>query len=243
MLEYTFRIEHEGCWTATLNEEFPDVCATIIYSYRLLGISITMIEATNVEDPNALVSWLENHEVMTTAQLISHDDGRKRSFVSLAGDYDTDTEPVLNVLLRHRCFPTVPATVAHGREYWNVVSSDHEQVSETHEELSEIGQVEVESLRTQEFDRLLTGFSEIKRGVQDLSPRQREVLSRAIENGYYDAPRKCNIAELAEMDSANTSTVGEHLRRSEAKILESIAPLLDLPGRSDSPGEKRTAES
>ena len=65
--------------------------------------------------------------------------------------------------------------------------------------------------------------------VQDLSPRQLEVLSRAIEEGYYDSPRSCNIEELAELDSANTSTVGEHLRRSEAKILKAVAPMLDRP--------------
>lgn len=227
MLEYTFRIKHEGCWTETLNDEFPEVSATIIYSYRLVGVSITMIEATKVEEPDALVAWLDDHEVMTTAQLVYYDEDRQTAFVSLAGDYETDTEPVLNVLLRNRCFPTIPATVSGGREHWSVIASSHEQVSKTHEELRQVGRVEVDSLHTPDLDRLLTGLSEVKQAVQDLSPRQREILARAIEEGYYDSPRSCNIAELAEMDSANTSTVGEHLRRSESKILEAVAPLLN----------------
>jgi predicted DNA binding protein len=231
MLEYTFSIKHEGCWTETLNDAFPEVRGTIIYSYRLTGTSITMVELTRVdgETVDELTEWLERHPVMNSSQLVSYDDRSQKAFVSLAGDYDTDTEPVLNVLLRNNCFPTIPATVARGREHWSVLASSHEQVSTAHDELREIGSVDVDSLRTPDLDGLLTGLTEIKEAVQNLSPRQLEVLSRAIEEGYYDSPRACNIEELAELDSANTSTVGEHLRRSEAKILKAVAPMLDRP--------------
>jgi len=228
MLEYTFSIEHDGCWTQSVNEVFPDVTATIVHSYRLTGTSITMIEVNGVDDDSIdeLVEWLADHPVMTASRLVSYDDERARAFVSLEGDYDTDTEPVLNVLLRNNAFPTVPATVIRGRENWNVLVSSHEEVSRTHEELQELGSVDVEALRQPDTDRLLTGLTEIKEAVQDLSPRQREVLSLAIEEGYYDSPRSCNIEELAELDSANMSTVGEHLRRSEAKILNGVATML-----------------
>jgi predicted DNA binding protein len=30
MLEYSFSVRHEGCWTADINDEFPDVTATIL---------------------------------------------------------------------------------------------------------------------------------------------------------------------------------------------------------------------
>ena len=235
MLEYTFRIKHEGCWTETLNDAYPDVTSTIIYSYRLLGISITMIEATHVppDQVDGFLSWLDGHEVMTTATLISYDDQQETAFVSLAGDYDTDTEPVLNILLQNRCFPTVPATVENGMEHWSVFACDHESVSRTHEQLQEIGTVEVDALRTPDLDRILTGLTEVKQAIQDLSPRQQEVLSRAIETGYYDSPRACSIEDLASMDTANTSTVGEHLRRSEAKILKAVGPLLSRPNRRE----------
>lgn len=241
MLEYTFRIKHKGCWTETLNQQFPEVTATIIYSYRMRGISITMIEATHLREPEELVAWLESHEVMNVSRLVSYDEGRETAFISLAGDYETDTEPVLNVLLRNRCFPTVPATVASGWEEWSVIASDHEQVSETHEELQEIGSVEVTSLQSPDLDGLLTGLSDVKQAVQELSPRQREVLSRAIDEGYYDSPRACNIAELAEKDSANTSTVGEHLRRSEGKILKAVTSLITRDDHEDDGGHSRNS--
>lgn len=230
MIEYTFEITHEGCWTETMNDSFPSVSATIVYSYQLFGTSITMIEVTGVSagqvDP--LVAWLESHQIMTAARLISYDDGRETAYVSLAGEYDpgTDTEPVLNVLLRNRCFPTIPPTVTDGREHWNVLASDHGVVSQTHEELQSLGMVEVNSLKSPNHDQFLTGLAEIKEALADLSPRQQEILATAVEAGYYDSPRSCGIEDLAAMDSANTSTVGEHLRRSEAKILNAVGSLL-----------------
>ncbi|MGQ4554597.1 helix-turn-helix domain-containing protein [Halobellus sp. GM3] len=234
MLEYTFSIIHKGCWTADLNDAFPGVRATIIYSYRLTGTSITMVEVTRIDEDRLddLVDWLEDHPVMNTSQLVTYDEGRGKAFISLSGDYDTNTVPVLNVLLRNDCFPTIPATVARGREHWSVLASSHEQVSKAHEELRQIGSVDVDSLRSPNLDQLLTDLTGVKEAVQNLSPRQHEVLSRAIDEGYYDSPRSCNIEELAELDSANTSTVGEHLRRSEAKILKAVEPMLERPAKA-----------
>lgn len=246
MLEYTFRIRHRGCWTETVNDHFPNVTATIVYSYRLLGVSITMVEMTNVsgEEIDPLVAWLSEHEVMTDAQLITYDPDKHTALVSLAGDYSTDTEPVLNVLLRNRCFPTVPATVTNGREYWTVLTSDHERVTQTHEELERMGSVDVDSLKRPGVDRMLTGLIDIKQAVQDLSPRQREILVRAVDEGYYDSPRSCRLEDLAEGDPANTSTVGEHLRRSEAKILTTVAKQLQETETSDEgSSRRRRAES
>jgi predicted DNA binding protein len=229
MLEYVFRIRHYGCWTEGIDDAFPGLAATIIYSYRLTGTSITMIEVTGVSEDQIgdVVTWLGDHEVMTAAQLVRYNEARGAAFISLEGDYRTETEPVLNVLLRNNCFPTIPATVTNGREHWSVLASAHEEVSQTHDQLRSIGSIEVDALRQPRFDRLPTGLTGIKQAVQDLSPRQMEVLKRAIDEGYYDSPRRCNIEELASMDSANTSTVGEHLRRSEAKILEAVGSMLD----------------
>lgn len=231
MLEYTFEITHEGCWTETVNQTFPDVSASIIYSYQLFGTSITMVEVTNVPvgRVDALVSWLGEHEIMTAATLINYDEQREVAYVSLAGEYDgnVETEPVLNILLRNRCFPTVPPTVRNGVEHWTVLACDHETVSETHAELESMGNVTVNSLRSQDHDQLLTGLTEVKQAVRDLTPRQREVLAHAVAAGYYDSPRACGIEDLAALDSANTSTVGEHLRRSEAKILTAVGSLLE----------------
>lgn len=53
----------------------------------------------------------------------------------------------------------------------------------------------------------------------DLSRRQREVLERAVEFGYYELPRRISIEELASHMGLSRSTVSEHLQRGEAVLL------------------------
>ncbi len=52
-----------------------------------------------------------------------------------------------------------------------------------------------------------------------LTDRQREVVKTAVNLGYYDIPRTTSQEEIAvELDSA-PSTIAEHLRKAEARVL------------------------
>ena len=52
-----------------------------------------------------------------------------------------------------------------------------------------------------------------------LTDRQREVVETAVELGYYDVPRTASQEDIAaELDCA-PSTVAEHLRKSESRVL------------------------
>jgi predicted DNA binding protein len=55
-----------------------------------------------------------------------------------------------------------------------------------------------------------------------LTEKQREVLISAHKLGYYDIPRRINSDQLAEhLDIAN-STLVEHLRKAEQRLLVHI---------------------
>ncbi|WP_435124314.1 helix-turn-helix domain-containing protein [Halobaculum sp. D14] len=52
-----------------------------------------------------------------------------------------------------------------------------------------------------------------------LTDRQREVVETAVDLGYYDIPRTASQEDIAvELDSA-PSTIAEHLRKAEARVL------------------------
>ena len=55
-----------------------------------------------------------------------------------------------------------------------------------------------------------------------LTTRQREVFERAVELGYYEIPRGVNQEELAEALGCAASTVDEHLRKAESKMLSAL---------------------
>lgn len=55
-----------------------------------------------------------------------------------------------------------------------------------------------------------------------LSDRQREAVKRALAVGYYATPREATLEDVAETMGCARSTAAEHLRKSEAKVLNAL---------------------
>ena len=82
--------------------------------------------------------------------------------------------------------------------------------------------------------RLLKTFGEtVKISVQDpsfsssemlssLTPKQKELLLEAKRLGYYDYPRRANAGDLATVVGLSRSTVVEHLRKAEIRLLNQV---------------------
>ncbi|MFC7226216.1 helix-turn-helix domain-containing protein [Salinirubellus salinus] len=68
-----------------------------------------------------------------------------------------------------------------------------------------------------------------------LTTRQREVFEQAVESGYYEIPRRLNQSELAERLGCAPSTVDEHLRKAESKLLSG---LVDSPQSDTHRGDR-----
>lgn len=56
-----------------------------------------------------------------------------------------------------------------------------------------------------------------------LTERQKEILDTAVEVGYYEVPRRATHEDIAAALDLSTTTVGEHLRKIEARMLSEIA--------------------
>ncbi|MFC6763818.1 helix-turn-helix domain-containing protein [Natrinema soli] len=52
-----------------------------------------------------------------------------------------------------------------------------------------------------------------------LTDRQQELLELAINEGYYEMPRRATLRDLAERANISAGTVGEHLRKIESKVI------------------------
>lgn len=56
-------------------------------------------------------------------------------------------------------------------------------------------------------------------GGRDLTNRQREIAETALREGYYDDPRGISGADLADRFDVSSSTLHQHLRAAESKII------------------------
>jgi predicted DNA binding protein len=57
-----------------------------------------------------------------------------------------------------------------------------------------------------------------------LTDRQQETLRAALDVGYYQVPRQATHQDIADQLDRSDGTVGEHLRKIEAQVMEAIAP-------------------
>ncbi|MFB6172610.1 MAG: helix-turn-helix domain-containing protein [Haloarculaceae archaeon] len=58
--------------------------------------------------------------------------------------------------------------------------------------------------------------------VQELTDRQRDVIGAAVDLGYYSTPRAVTHDDIAEELDCSAGTVGEHLRKAEAKVFAEL---------------------
>ena len=55
--------------------------------------------------------------------------------------------------------------------------------------------------------------------LSKLTDKQRTILSSAFNLGYYDIPRRFDSEQLAKKLSLGRSTVAEHLRKAEQRLI------------------------
>ena len=95
------------------------------------------------------------------------------------------------------------------------VIGEEETVRRAIEDVPEEIRVELEQLS--DYDPELRELSSM------LTDRQREILDTAAELGYYEVPRRATHQDIADELDLSTTTVGEHLRKIEARMLSEIA--------------------
>jgi predicted DNA binding protein len=99
-----------------------------------------------------------------------------------------------------------PNRIANGRETWSVVLNASR--TEMRERLDQIR------------DRMDADIDTDNEGAaESLSDRQREIFEYARSQGYYAWPREVSVTELADGLDITKTTVLEHLRKAEAKML------------------------
>ena len=59
--------------------------------------------------------------------------------------------------------------------------------------------------------------------IDSLNKKQRLVLDKAINMGYYSRPRSCTQRDIAKVMNIQQSTVSEHLQLAESKIINLVS--------------------
>jgi len=98
-----------------------------------------------------------------------------------------------------------------GSTEWTIAFTGREALTDLMERLKE-NKVDVKILR-------LTSVAD----VETLTSRQRSIVEVALDEGYFDYPRRITLHSLAKRVGVSASTVSEVLRRAEKKILSTYS--------------------
>lgn len=217
MHEATFRIEGRGAFAditrdidATIELWCNDHCDLLRVQGETEGLLRKRVdELTGVHDAMA-----EGNE-----QIIITENCLERHEVTMVDTY----------LSRYDCLMLPPLRYEGGYKTCRVLALDSTNLTGFYRDLLEHTNIDVESKR--EVTDLVDDAPLLTRGNRhpSLSPRQREVLVRAYELGYYEIPRRTTTEDIAAATGVQRRTAEQHLRRAENKIIEAHVDNISPP--------------
>lgn len=110
-------------------------------------------------------------------------------------------------------------TNEEGIEYWELGCWDRKPLQE------------ISKIARKLYNGKILSFKELKVSESDflffslypkLTQKQKEAFMLALENGYYEFPRKIELKELAKIMKSSYTTLQFHLRKAERKIMNSV---------------------
>lgn len=126
---------------------------------------------------------------------------------------------VEDVLAAHGCLLVPPLAYADGQKHLRVLALDPAALTAVYHDLREAYDVTVADKR--EVSAPEPEAPAV--AAPDLTARQAAVLRAAVEDGYYEFPRRTSTADLADRFGLARSTLEEHLRRAEGKLAAAFA--------------------
>jgi len=200
-------------WIADLSTHFPDATFRVLAALPDANTGVGLVEITDTNVADVLDRLDETEGVRVFETLYRGDD---RALVQ----FETD-DPLLLLSIRNSRAPfEPPVTIVDGVADLEI-TAPRDRLSSLADQFRALGlQFDVRSVRTS-----IDSESVVSDG-------QRRLIETAVEEGYYDTPRRCTLTELADHLAIPKSTASERLHRAEGAIIRAF-----VDGAS---GESRT---
>ncbi|MDD9954475.1 MAG: helix-turn-helix domain-containing protein [Candidatus Woesearchaeota archaeon] len=106
-----------------------------------------------------------------------------------------------------------PVLMKEGYEFWEIGSWEKKNITAFFEKAKDVADVQMLKLRKENPGVF------VQHSVPTLTAKQRTAFDLAQAHGYYEYPRRVSVKELAEKMNVPRTTLQEHLRKAEAKIM------------------------
>lgn len=188
-------------WVNEVSMSFPDATLRLLTGVPKGGRALELGEV-RAENARAVTTEIREHPD------ICEYDGLYLSDHRTIAQYEADEKGLYEFLWTSSLPPEFPIIVENGEMEFDITAT-REQFEAFGATLDDTGrQYDLVTLvHTDERDALLTD-------------RQRECLTVAQRRGYFEVPRECTLAELADALGVDKSTASETIRRGTARVVE-----------------------
>lgn len=218
--EATLEISHD-CPYCIVTRDRPGTRINLWSNERM---HVAVFEAEDDED---LMSAFKDFKHHMPCSYCSHRGGRMEIIYDTA---EVESCSVPDIIAQSDCWYSQPQIVEKGSENYRVYSWSKENISKLVENIrangGEVRLVSLKAMRTEDFGRHMTMPSE--KVLDGLSDKQVEIIVTAYQLGYFDQPARISADDLAKRLGISRSTLTEHLRKAETRLIGNVFPVLRL---------------
>lgn len=220
---------HHLCWFCDVTEKNRDASLVSTMSSVDEGTITNLVQLTS-PFPRKDIEFIRNHRLVKSVEVLMLQPGS--ALLRVVSSYEAMTYKIL-----HQTKVTLlesPVT-SDGIDSEILLAESHKAMDELLSKWKEQKDYEVKLkkkryLDVKEAEGLNTfgasGFFDLKAAKQLLSNKQLEMFRLACDYGYYEMPKKISIDGLAEKTGISPSTLAEHLRKAEMKLLPILGKIL-----------------
>lgn len=226
MLTAKVCVTFEGDWTAELGQY--DVSAEFLAS-RFRDDRYIGLLAVETDRFDSVVDIIRDHPTIVSVEAVERsqrEDGWTSGTLFIRGRPQEATP--LQRILAEGFLPLRSASLENGRECFDLLLSDREELARATAILEEFGPVDLQRVSTGFRREIVPSRTEWQAILLTMPSRRREILNAAIDNGYYEIPRGITLDELAAGQGITKSTASDHLRKAEKEVLEFLLPYMNL---------------
>jgi hypothetical protein len=222
--QLTLKVWHPDCWTlrSTATAEAGLVAHGVYQTDEVMNARVTAYGDAR-EEIHDLVEAVEASPLTRDVTEV-HEYFNPTVRTSAAGnatqellvEYES-SHSIYDAFISRGFVPDSGIRIHDGNEYWTVIISEarpriQDRLDEIREEMC--ADIDVEGLKS---PNTRTCGAPPK---STLSERQREVFELAQRRGYYSWPRQTSASDLADALDVSKTTLLEHLRKAESKLLD-----------------------
>lgn len=201
MIEARFRIElPEGYWVAELSRAFPESTFRLLSGVRT-NDTATELGEVRTDHPRDVETAFDAHDAITRFERLERADDR------LLTKYETTHVGLYDFLESAAFPPEFPIDVRDGRYEFDLTG--------TREEFDRFrAALDATGLSYELLSKVEGGRTETL-----LTRRQEELLAAGLREGYFEVPRGCTLADLANAVGVDKSTASGVIRRGQARLV------------------------